>query len=140
DPAPASAARRQAGRARVSAAGGTILAWSRQREMCRVKKTSLTVNRAGALAPGAATNSRIVRVKVSVVIPTYASPPDRLESLVSSLDAQTMPTDDFEVIFVDDGSPDDTWDRLETIKRQRSNVRTERIENSGWPSRPRNVG
>jgi glycosyltransferase involved in cell wall biosynthesis len=47
---------------------------------------------------------------------------------------------DFEVIFVDDGSPDDTWRRLQQIRDSHANVRLERIEHSGWPSRPRNVG
>ena len=51
-----------------------------------------------------------------------------------------MPTADFEVIFVDDGSPDQTWQQLEHIRETHDNVRIERIENSGWPSRPRNVG
>ena len=77
--------------------------------------------------------------KVSIVVPTYA-PGDRIDGLVRSLDAQTMPTSDFEVIFVDDGSPDDTWTRLQSIAATRNNVRLERIPNSGWPSRPRNVG
>lgn len=79
-------------------------------------------------------------VKVSVVIPTYAPPSDGLAKLIASLDHQTLSTDDFEVIFVDDGSPDDTWDRLQKIAAERPHVRLERIENSGWPSRPRNVG
>ncbi len=77
--------------------------------------------------------------KVSIVVPTYA-PGDRIKRLVRSIDAQTMPTTDFEVIFVDDGSPDRTWERLQRIRDKRPNVRIERIENSGWPSRPRNVG
>jgi Glycosyl transferase family 2 len=80
-----------------------------------------------------------VSVKVSIIVPTYA-PGDRINGLVESLDAQTMPTTDFEVIYVDDGSPDDTWKRLQRIRDARDNVRIERIENSGWPSRPRNVG
>ena len=51
-----------------------------------------------------------------------------------------MPSQDFEVIFVDDGSPDDTWQRLQEIRDLHSNVTIERIEHSGWPSKPRNVG
>jgi glycosyltransferase involved in cell wall biosynthesis len=78
-------------------------------------------------------------VKVSIVVPTYA-PGDRINRLVRSLEAQTMPTSEFEVIFVDDGSPDQTWQQLEGIRETHDNVRIERIENSGWPSRPRNVG
>jgi GT2 family glycosyltransferase len=78
-------------------------------------------------------------VKISIVVPTYA-PGDRINRLVRSLEMQTMPTADFEVIFVDDGSPDQTWQQLEHIRETHDNVRIERIENSGWPSRPRNVG
>ncbi|SIN70541.1 glycosyltransferase family 2 protein [Agromyces cerinus] len=78
-------------------------------------------------------------LKVSVVVATYSSGPG-LDKLVASLDAQTMPAEEFEVIFVDDGSPDDTVARLQRIAATRPNVRVERIENSGWASRPRNVG
>jgi glycosyltransferase involved in cell wall biosynthesis len=77
--------------------------------------------------------------KVSIVVPTFA-PGARLDRVVRSIEAQTMPRQDFEVIFVDDGSPDDTWQRLQDIRDSHSNVRIERIEHSGWPSRPRNVG
>jgi glycosyltransferase involved in cell wall biosynthesis len=85
--------------------------------------------------------SRYIRavIKVSVVVPTYRSG-DGLDRLISSLDAQTLPASEFEVIFVDDGSPDDTFERLQRIASTRPNVRLERIENSGWPCRPRNVG
>ncbi len=78
-------------------------------------------------------------LKVSVVVPTYRSG-DGLDRLVASLDAQTLPASEFEVVFVDDGSPDDTHARLLAIQHDRTNVRVERIENSGWPSRPRNIG
>lgn len=78
-------------------------------------------------------------VKVSVVVPTYRSGKG-LNRLVASLDAQTLPTSDWEVVFVDDGSPDDTYERLLAIQSERPNVRIERIENSGWPCRPRNIG
>lgn len=79
-------------------------------------------------------------VKVSVVVPTFMTPAAGLQRLVRSLDGQTMPMRDFEVIFVDDGSPDDTFARLREVQSSRPNVRVERIENSGWPSKPRNVG
>ncbi|MGI9823132.1 glycosyltransferase [Agromyces sp. Marseille-Q5079] len=76
---------------------------------------------------------------VSVVVATY-SPGAGLDRLVASLDAQTLPAEQFEVVFVDDGSPDDTVERLRAIAATRPNIRVERIENSGWASRPRNVG
>lgn len=78
-------------------------------------------------------------LKVSVVVPTYC-PDDGLDRLVASLDAQTLHPSEFEIIFVDDGSPDDTLERLREIADTRENVRVEQIENSGWPCRPRNVG
>jgi len=81
----------------------------------------------------------VVVRKVTVIVPTYRSGPG-LDGLVASLDAQTLPADEFETVFVDDGSPDDTPDRLLAIAAARPNVRVERIEPSGWPSRPRNVG
>ncbi|MFC5729028.1 MULTISPECIES: glycosyltransferase family 2 protein [Nocardioides] len=77
--------------------------------------------------------------KVSVVIPTYRSGPG-LDDAVASLDAQTLPREDFEVLLVDDGSPDDTFDRARAICATRPHFRAVRIAPSGWPSRPRNVG
>ena len=73
--------------------------------------------------------------KVSVVVATYA-PGEKLDALVRSVERQTLPADEFEVVLVDDGSPDDTWDRLQTLRDGHGNVRVERIEASGWPSRP----
>lgn len=78
-------------------------------------------------------------IKVSVIIATYCSGTG-LDRVVRSLDRQTLPAEEFEVIFVDDGSPDDTYRRLEQLKAGRANVQTIRIPHSGWPSRPRNVG
>ncbi|CAN5355436.1 glycosyltransferase [soil metagenome] len=77
--------------------------------------------------------------RVSVIVATFRSG-ERLDVLFTSLDAQTLPADEFEVIFVDDGSGDDTPERLRTYAATRSNVRVIEIENSGWASRPRNVG
>lgn len=80
-----------------------------------------------------------VPVKVSVVIATYNSGPE-LDRVVASLDGQSLPRNEYEVIFVDDGSTDDTYHRLNEIARERPNVSVHRIPNSGWPGRPRNVG
>lgn len=77
--------------------------------------------------------------RVSVVVAAY-QPGDGFSRVMDSLDAQTLPQDEFELIVVDDGSKDDTFERLSAIAATRSNMRVERIENSGWPSRPRNVG
>ncbi len=80
-----------------------------------------------------------VTPKVSVIIATY-SPREGLDRVISSLDAQSMPQEEFEAIFVDDGSPDDTHQRLQRLAQTRPNMHVHRIENSGWPSRPRNIG
>lgn len=78
-------------------------------------------------------------IKVSVVVAAY-QPGDGIDRVISSLDAQTLPQEQFETIIVDDGSPDDTYSRLEAIRDTHDNVTIHRIENSGWPSRPRNIG
>ncbi len=77
--------------------------------------------------------------RISVVIAAY-QPGDGFDRVMASLDGQTLPQDEFETIVVDDGSPDDTFERLSALAAVRPNMRVERIENSGWPSRPRNVG
>jgi glycosyltransferase involved in cell wall biosynthesis len=77
--------------------------------------------------------------KISVVVAAYNSPPE-LDDLVRSLDEQTMDTSEFEIIFVDDGSTDATYARLQEIASTRPNATATTIENSGWPGRPRNVG
>lgn len=78
-------------------------------------------------------------LKVSVVIPTYRSG-NGLDRAVASLDRQALPQSEFEVLLLDDGSPDDTYDRIAALAATRENYRAFRLEASGWPSRPRNVG
>jgi glycosyltransferase involved in cell wall biosynthesis len=79
-------------------------------------------------------------IKVTVIVAAYNSDQAGLERLVGSLDAQSMAPGQFEVLFVDDGSTDDTVERLRRFARTRSNYRIHSIPNSGWSSRPRNVG
>ena len=81
----------------------------------------------------------MVNVKVSVVVPVY-NPGHYIGDLITSLGRQSLPQDQFEVVFVDDGSTDDTPARLERLDAERDNVTLIRIPNSGWPGRPRNVG
>lgn len=76
---------------------------------------------------------------VSVIIPVFR-PGAGLDRVVASLDEQTLPREEFDVIFVDDGSGDDTVERLRAIAAARANVRVIAAEHSGWPSRPRNLG
>lgn len=78
-------------------------------------------------------------LKVSIVIAVYNTG-EYIEPLIDSINGQSMPADEFEAIFVDDGSSDDTPERLDRLAVERSNVRVEHIPNSGWPGKPRNVG
>ncbi len=78
-------------------------------------------------------------LKVSVVVPTYNSG-GHLQQLIDSLLGQSMPVTDFEVVFVDDGSTDDTPARLAELAAAHPHVTVLSCEHSGWPSRPRNLG
>lgn len=77
--------------------------------------------------------------KVSVVVPAYNCGP-HIEKLAASLLRQSLPADEFEAIFVDDGSTDDTAKRLDRLAAEHPHITVLHIENSGWPSRPRNLG
>jgi glycosyltransferase involved in cell wall biosynthesis len=78
-------------------------------------------------------------VKVSVIVPVY-NPGANIDQCISSLLGQSLPDDEYEVIFVDDGSTDETPARLDRLAEEQPNVRVEHIPNSGWPGRPRNIG
>ena len=78
-------------------------------------------------------------VKVSVIVPVY-NPGSNIDECISSLLGQSLPADEYEVIFVDDGSTDETPARLDELARTHENIRVEHIPNSGWPGRPRNIG
>jgi hypothetical protein len=79
------------------------------------------------------------RSGVSVVVPVY-NPGEYFHRCVKSLLGQTMPTTHLEVIFVDDGSTDDSAAQLDALAASNGHVRVIHQENSLWPGRPRNVG
>jgi glycosyltransferase involved in cell wall biosynthesis len=79
-------------------------------------------------------------VKISVMIPTYNTDPEALDRLIKSIDAQTMSMDEYEIIFIDDGSTTNIYEVLKELATERSNIIVQQIPNSGWGSRPRNVG
>lgn len=79
-------------------------------------------------------------IKVSIVVPTYRTADAHLAALIESVDRQSMPAEFLELIFVDDGSPDDTLERIEKATTGRPRTQVKQIPNSGWPCRPRNVG
>ena len=77
--------------------------------------------------------------RVTVVVPTFNSG-RHLAGLISSLDRQSLPSREFEVVLVDDGSTDGTERLVDLIAEVRPNVRAAHVPASGWPGKPRNVG
>lgn len=79
--------------------------------------------------------------EVAVVIPTYRRP-DAAVKLLDLLEAQTLPADRFEVLVVDNCSPDDSGariaERLTTSPLRARLLRTRR--NGGGPAGARNLG
>ncbi|MCH5675989.1 glycosyltransferase family 2 protein [Streptomyces gilvus] len=78
-------------------------------------------------------------IKVSVIIPVY-NPGKYIQPCIDSLVRQTLPADEFEVLFVNDGSTDDTPEKLEALAKEHPHFRVISIPNSGWPGKPRNIG
>jgi glycosyltransferase involved in cell wall biosynthesis len=78
-------------------------------------------------------------IKVSVVIPVY-NPGKYVEDCIASLLRQSLPDDEYEAIFVNDGSTDETPARLDRLAAEHSNMHVIHQEASGWSGKPRNVG
>jgi glycosyltransferase involved in cell wall biosynthesis len=78
-------------------------------------------------------------LKVSAIVPVY-NPGGNIDECIESLVGQSLPSGEYEVIFVDDGSTDGSGARLDALAAQYPHVRVEHIANSGWPGKPRNVG
>jgi glycosyltransferase involved in cell wall biosynthesis len=78
-------------------------------------------------------------VKVSVVVPVY-NPGSHIDDCIRSVLEQSLPAEEYEAIFVDDGSTDETPARLDALAAEHSHIKVIHIPNSGWPGRPRNVG
>jgi glycosyltransferase involved in cell wall biosynthesis len=78
-------------------------------------------------------------VKVSVIVPVY-NPGTYIDECIASILRQSLPADEYEAIFVDDGSTDGTGARLDALAAEHANITAIHIPNSGWPGRPRNVG
>jgi glycosyltransferase involved in cell wall biosynthesis len=80
-----------------------------------------------------------VPMKVSVVVPVY-NPGDHIQPLIDSLLRQSLPADEFEAIFVNDGSTDSTPTLLDKLAAAHPHMHVIHQANSGWPGKPRNVG
>jgi glycosyltransferase involved in cell wall biosynthesis len=76
-------------------------------------------------------------IKISVIVPTY-NRVDCLLRCLAALEKQTLDRSAFEIVVVDDGSTDDTRERLQPFIANGS-IRYFHQSNSG-PSRARNVG
>ncbi|EAG7220958.1 glycosyltransferase, partial [Listeria monocytogenes] len=68
-------------------------------------------------------------IKISVVVPTYNTELEGLKNLMASIDKQTMNPDEYELVFVDDGSTTDTYERLQEFAETRPNMTVKQIEN-----------
>ncbi|MFC7479904.1 glycosyltransferase family 2 protein [Luedemannella flava] len=79
------------------------------------------------------------RIDATVVVPVWNPGPD-FDRCVTSLLAQSLPADRYEIIFVDDGSTDGTGERLDHLAAEHPQIRVIHIPNSGWPGLPRNIG
>lgn len=78
-------------------------------------------------------------VKVSVVVPVY-NPGNCIDGCIRSMLDQSLPADEYEVLFIDDGSTDETPARLDKLADKHPQFRVIHIPNSGWPGKPRNIG
>ncbi|SNT42375.1 Glycosyl transferase family 2 [Streptosporangium subroseum] len=79
-----------------------------------------------------------MNVKVSVVVPVH-NPGDGADTCIRSVLEQSMASDEYEVIFADDGSDDGIQQRLDAVAAVRSNVRVLHLTPTGSPMRGRNV-
>jgi len=80
------------------------------------------------------------RPAVSVVVSTYQRSA-KLGALVSALSDQTLPAEDFEVLIVDDGSTDGSWEVLQELAVDTPfELRPIRLEVNGGPAGGRNAG
>ncbi|GII29783.1 glycosyltransferase family 2 protein [Planotetraspora mira] len=81
-------------------------------------------------------------VKVSVVVPVFnpGLADDAFGACVRSLLEQSLPPEEYEVIFADDGSTDGARKRLDAIAANRPNVRVLHLDHNGSVARARNVG
>lgn len=79
-------------------------------------------------------------IRLSIIVPCY-NPGTKISKCLDSLSEIALRSDEFEVIFIDDASTDDTPRVLHEACRLRDNWQIiEMNENTGSPSGPRNRG
>ena len=74
-----------------------------------------------------------------MIVPVH-NPGKFIETCIDSLLGQSLARDQFELIFVDDGSTDETPAQLDELAAREPNVTVVHERASGWPGRPRNIG
>ena len=77
-------------------------------------------------------------IKVSIIVPVYNSA-KFLNRCMNSLWNQTMPHDEYEIIFVDDGSTDDSGMMCDSYEKEYCSVSVIHQKNAG-PAAARNAG
>ncbi|HEU5070017.1 MAG TPA: glycosyltransferase [Verrucomicrobiae bacterium] len=82
--------------------------------------------------------SAVAAPRISVVVPTF-NRRDSLRQLLESLARQTLPTADYEVVVVSDGSTDGTGDLVRRLQVAQPNVTLLETRNRG-PGAARNAG
>jgi GT2 family glycosyltransferase len=76
---------------------------------------------------------------ISVVINTYSRAPQLLQTL-HAFQEQSLDRDEFELVIIDDGSTDDTWELVQSLRRQsKHSILAQRQPNQG-PAVARNLG
>lgn len=106
----------------------------------REARSDVTANTVGSL--GRTTNALgdDPTPEVAVVVPTYRRV-GLLARMVAALEVQTLSAERFEVVVVDNGSDDDTFDTLVALAaRSRLRLRPLRIDVNRGPAQARNLG
>ena len=77
--------------------------------------------------------------KISVVIPMFKAK-DYIDCCLDSIDRQGLSADEVEVLFIDDCSPDDTYNYAMKAAAGRTNVKILKQKKNGGPGKARNRG
>ena len=125
---PGHAVRRRARRARRGGRGGAGARRAARGRRARAAPRARRPREPRATGP----EGRRTRPAVSVIVPVF-NPGADIDDCIESLLGQTLAPGKLELIFVDDGSTDETPARLDALAAEHAHVRVEHIPNSGWP-------